>query len=138
MAEIFSGLRAILSVNGKRIGWCTNVSGSEEITYDEVNVIGDMETHFVPTGKRVTLSASFVRIVNEDLVSVGLRPPATLEDTITWPAMTMQVLDVHGNVVYQAEEVKFRSLSFRVDPRAVVGVDVEFVARRIKSTTEVA
>lgn len=148
MAEkgrLLTGARARFSINGTKVGYARNVNVSEEIRYDPVEVLDNIEVEeFVPIGYTVRFRASQFRIVGETIKSLGYFPSvganteehlsnilingdltATLEDSRT------------GKIVATLEQVKIASHNWTVDARGVVGEDVEFVGIRVKDESEI-
>jgi hypothetical protein len=143
--RIYTGARARFSIDGIKVGYARNVSGSETIEYEAVEVLDNIEVEeYAPVAYRVTLSASMFRIVGETLKSRGWFPStggsveehlenilvsgdlvATLEDTKT------------GKIMATVEQVKIQTRNFTVDARGIVGEDAEFVAIRMKDESEV-
>jgi hypothetical protein len=145
--RVFTGCRARFMIEGKKVGYATNVSGSEEVQYDPLEVLDNVEVEeFVPVAYRVTFTASLVRIVGETIKSLGLFPKtgnttedhlknillqgdmsAVIEDTGTSPATK----------VCTVEQMKMQSRNFTINARGMVGKDCTFVATRMRDESEV-
>ena len=145
--RVFTGARARFSIQGRKVGYATNCAGSEEIEYQPVEVLDNIEVEeFVPTAYRVTFTASLIRIVGNTLKSEGFFPKsgqtpaehltnillqgdlvATIEDTKSPPTMIMAL-----------EQVKIQSRNFTINARGIVGKDVTFVCTRMKDESEVS
>ena len=147
--RILTGARTRFSIDGKKCGYARNVSMSEAIEMEPVDVLDNIETEeFVPIKYRVTLTASFFRIFDPDgegsvkgrgwfparggnteshLLNILLAGDmvATLEDTKT------------GKIWAQVHEVRLTSHNFTVDARGIVGEDAEFVAIYVLDETEI-
>ena len=137
--RVFTGARARLMVHGKKIGYATNVAGSEEIQYDPIEVLDNIQVEeFVPVAYRVTLTASKVRIVGESLKTQGLFPPigTSPEEHLTNILLSGDMSAViedsksPGASIAKYEQVKIASQNYTVNARGVVGEDVTFVAVR--------
>ena len=136
--RVFTGARARLMVHGKKIGYATNVAGSEEIQYDPIEVLDNIQVEeFVPVAYRVTLTASKVRIVGESLKTQGLFPPigTSPEEHLTNILLSGDMSAViedskTGKAIATYEQVKVASQNYTVNARGVVGEDVTFVAVR--------
>jgi hypothetical protein len=60
----FSGARAIFRVAGQKVAFAANVEGSEEIQYEPVDVLDNLEVQeFVPVGYRITFSCGIFRTI---------------------------------------------------------------------------
>lgn len=94
MANVLSGARAKLIVNGNEIGYASNVSASEQIALQRVDVLGDIDSkEIVPVGRAVSVQAAFVRISGQSLKDLGLIPRGGTVDVINFPEITMEVYD---------------------------------------------
>jgi hypothetical protein len=144
--RVFTGARARLLIGAVKVGYATNVSGSEEIEYQPIEVLDNIEVEeFVPVAYRVTCTASMVRVIGETIKSQGYFPQsgnspedhllnilntgdlvATVEDSKT--GRNMMVL----------EQMKVQSRNFTINAKGVVGKDVTFVAVRMRDESEVA
>ncbi|MCH9837360.1 hypothetical protein K0U83_16980 [bacterium] len=138
---VLSGARARLLIDGVKVMYATNVSYSEEITHDPIEVLDQLEVaEFVPTAYRVTFSAQMVRVVtntvkNRDGVVIFPR----LEDILTKGDLTATIEDSQtGNVVANVERVRATRYSNNIGARGIVLTDVEFVAIRIRNESEIS
>lgn len=143
--KAFTGARALFSVNGKKIGYAKNVSGSESIEYIPLEVLDNVEVEeFVAVAYRVSLSASMFRIVGETFKSNGLFPSNGkntadhLLNILNIGEMDAQLVDTKTKkIIAQYTQVKVASQNFTVDAKGLVGNDVEFVAIRVQDESEV-
>ncbi len=143
--KALTGARCRFLLNNKRIGYARNVAITEEIEYQPLEVLDNIEVEeFVPIAYRVRFTCSMFRIVGATLKSMGFFPEsgknsgehlrnvllsgemvAVLEDTKTQqPISTLQ-------------QVKVASHNWTVDARGIVGEDVEFNAIRVGDETEI-
>jgi len=145
--RVFSGPRAKLLINGKVVGYVTDVNGSEEIEYLPVDVINNIYTEeFVPVAYRVSFSASLVRIVGETMKGEGFFPrlgdgssQVLLDNILKTEDLTVIVEDNQTNsMICQLEGVKITSKSFTVTARGLVGKNLTFLAIRMRDETETA
>ena len=148
MAEkgrIFTGARARFSINGVKVGYARNISGSEQLEYQPVEVCDNIQVEeHVPTAYRVTFTAGTFRVIGETLKTKGWFPSlggnseehltnilsdgdmlATIEDTKT------------GAIFATVEQVRVTSHNWTIDARGIVGEDIEFVAIRMKDESEI-
>jgi hypothetical protein len=148
MAEkgrLFTGARARFSIDGRKVGYARNVAVTEEIQYDPVEILDNIQVEeFVPIAYRVTFTAGQFRIIGETIKSLGFFPSlganteehlenilisgdlvATIEDTAT------------GKLFATLEQVKVASHNWTIDARGVVGEDLTFVSVRVKDESEI-
>lgn len=149
MAEkgrLLTGARARFSIEGVKVGFARNVALSEEIQYDPVEILDNIQVEeFVPVAYRITtFTAGLFRIIGETIKSLGFFPKvganqdehlenilvsgdlvATLEDTKT------------GRIWTTVEQVKVQGHNWTTDARGIVGEDVTFVAIRALDESEV-
>jgi hypothetical protein len=150
--NVFTGARARFSVNGIVIGYATNCSGSEEITYEPIKVLDHIQTvEFAPIDYNVTFTASFVRLVgpsfSNSLRSLGLFPELGNDDS----TFLRNILDLDNGIPMQAtiedsrtpskmfmllDQVKIASRNWSIGARGVVAEDVSFVAVRMLDEAE--
>jgi len=148
MAEkgrLFTGARARFSINGVKVGYARNVNVSEEITYEPIEVMDNIEVEeYVPTGYRVTFTASMFRIIGETLKSQGWFPQnganteEHLSNILITGELTATIEDTKtGKLFATLEQVKIQSHNWTLDARGVVGQDVTFNAIRVKDESEI-
>jgi hypothetical protein len=143
--RVFTGARARLLINGKKVGYCTNCSGSEENQYEEVNVLDNVETEeHVIVGYRVTFNASLVRIVGESVKQagwfpkIGNDPSQHLSNILTSGELVAVIQDNKtGQTMMTLEQVKAATHNFTINARGIVGQDLNFVAIRMRDESEV-
>lgn len=148
MAEkgrLLTGARARFSLEGVKVGYARNVTIGEDIQYDPVEVLDNIEVEeFVPVGYRVTFSAGMFRIIGDTLKSRGLFPKTGsneeehLRNILLTGELTATIEDTITNKIFAVvEQVKIASKNFSVDARGVIGEDVTFVAIRVKDESEI-
>lgn len=133
MADVFSGARAKLIVNGTEIGFATGVSASENIQLQRVDVLGNIDSQeIVPVNRVVSVQADFVRITNESLNELGIMPRGNTIDVLNFPEITLEVYDQVGDSpVWRVEGARCESRSWQVQSGSIVTVNASFQARRI-------
>jgi hypothetical protein len=142
--RVFTGARARFSIDGRKVGYATNVSGSEEIQYDPVEVLDNIEVEeYVPVAYRVTFNASLVRIVGETVKSEGFFPTGgtsteeRLQNILLQPDLVATIEDTKTNkIICTVEQMKMSSRNFTVNARGIVGKDVTFVCIKMKDESE--
>jgi hypothetical protein len=143
--RLFTGARARFSINGVKVGYARNVAVTEEIQYDPVEILDNIEVEeYVPVAYRVTFTASQFRIIGETVKSLGYFPNVGsnteehLENILVSGDLTATVEDTNtGKIFATLEQVKVASHNWTIDARGVVGEDLTFVAIRIKDESEV-
>ncbi len=143
----FTGARARFSVNGKKVGWATGCSGSEEVIYEPVEVLDNVEVEeYVPLGYRVTFQASFVRLVGKTPKGEGFFPKIGgnseehLHNILTNGSLSCMIEDTGttpNRIIAQLEQVKVQSHNWSINARGIVAHDMTFNAIRMKDETEV-
>lgn len=148
MAEkgrLFTGARARFSIGGVKVGYARNVAVTEEIQYDPVEVLDNIEVEeYVPVAYRVTFTASHFRIIGETVKSLGYFPNVGsnteehLSNILVSGDLSALVEDTRtGKIFATLEQVKVASHNWTIDARGVVGEDLTFVAIRVKDESEV-
>ena len=133
MAEVFSGARAKLIVDGAEIGFATGVSASGQIQLQGVDVLGNIDSQeIVPVGRVVSVQADFVRITNQSLNDLGIMPRGGTTDVINFPEITLEVYDQISDVpVWRVEGARCESRSWQVQSGSIVTANASFQARRL-------
>jgi hypothetical protein len=151
----FSGARAIFRVNTDKVAFASGCSGGEEIQYEPVDVLDNIETQeHVPTGYRVNLSAEVFRTIKGvtgaqapkdgtygSLKEMGIFPKAGADplNVLKSGEMSASITDrLTQKTIMQVERVKAASHNFSVTARGIVGQNVTFVAIRMKDESELA
>lgn len=137
---LFTGARARFSIEGIQIGYARNVAITEEIEYQPVEILDNIEVEeFVPVAYRVRMTASMFRIVGETLKKQGWFPKIGqdvrehLENILITGDLVATVEDTKtGETLATVEQVKVASHNYTIDARGVTGVDMEFVCIRIR------
>ena len=144
--RVLTGARARFYLNGKQVGYATNVSLGEGITYEPIKVLGNIEVEeHVPTDYEVQrFTTSMFRIVGETVKSVGWFPKIGgssdehLENILTSGDLTATIEDIKNQQnIATVEQVKVASHNYTIDARGVVGEEVEFVAVRVRDESEI-
>lgn len=135
-----SGPRAKFLIEGVPVMYATNVSYSEEIQYDPVEVLDLLEVaEHVPLAYRVTLNCQFVRIVTNPIKNrdgVAIMP--TLEGILFAPELTCTLIDsVTGLTIANFERVKCSRHSVGQGAKAMALEDVDFVCIRMRDESEI-
>jgi len=161
--NVFSGARAIFRVNDVKVAFASGVDGSEEVLYEAVDVLDQIEVaEYVPVGYRVTFNCAVFRTVkgaqaSGPISSVGPRAPeegelgslknpsvglfprstGTPSEILTNGTMSANITDRLTQVtIYRLEEVKAQTLNFSITARGIVGQNVSFNAIRMRSEDE--
>jgi len=142
---IFTGARARFSINGVKVGYARNVNVSEEIAYEPIEVLDNIEVQeFAPTAYRVTFTCSMFRIIGETLKSRGwfptngANPGEHLENILVTGDLVATIEDSKtGKSFATLEQVKIQSHNWTIDARGVVGEDCTFNCIRVSDESEV-
>lgn len=148
MAEkgrLFTGARARFLINGVKVGYARGVNVGEEIQYDPVEIIDNIEVEeYVPIAYRVNFTASHFRIIGETIKSLGWFPnngantEEHLQNILISGDLTATIEDTRtGKIFATLEQVKIQSHNWNLDARGIVGEDLTFVAVRVKDESEV-
>jgi hypothetical protein len=147
MAEkgrVFTGARARLLINGVKVGYARGCNGGEEITFEPVKVLDDIQTkEHVPTTYDVRFSASEVRIIGETLKSRGVFPSLGsnssdhLRNILTNGELTITIEDNQTGALFMTlEQARASRVNWTLDAVGMVASDVEFVAIRMRDESE--
>jgi len=157
----FSGARAVFYVNDKQVAYASGVDGSEEIMYEPVDVLDNIEvSEYVPVGYRVTLNCAVFRTIKGVTATgpnqttkppdapnesggfdslknseIGIMPKSTgnPSEILTNGAMSATIADrITKTTLYFFDSVKATSLNFSITARGIVGQNVSFNAIRMR------
>jgi hypothetical protein len=142
--RLFTGARARFSIGGVKVGYATNVTVSEDINYEDIECLDNIEVEEqVPTGYRVSMSARFFRIIGDTLKSRGWFPSVGsnsedhLKNILTSGDLSATIEDTKtGKLFATVEQVKIAGHNWTVDARGVVGEDMTMKAIRCKDESE--
>ena len=144
---VITGARAQLLFNGIKIGWATQVSGSERIMYERIKVLDNIQTQeHVPVDYEVTLSAARVRIAGKTLKSQGFFPSVGanaeehLSNILTSGDLVISINDTGGGTskpIATYEQCKTDSHNWTITATGVMANDMTFVGIRAKDESEV-
>jgi hypothetical protein len=140
-----TGARARFMMNGKKVGFATNINGGEEIEYQPQEVVGNIRVQEnVPVAYRVSFSAGYIRIVGETLKSQNYFPKSGknsdehVQNILLQEDLTAVIEDVKTDKpIMMVEELKASSKNFTISARGIVGEDVTFVATVMKDESEI-
>ena len=145
--RILTGARAKLQIEGVKVGYATDVRIREEIAYDEVEVLDNIEIEeHVPTRYRVTLSFGFMRVIGETLKTLGyfpqtgIGPEQHLQNILVGGELTVSMEAARGGAagttIYIVEGVRISSQDVSITARGIVGTSVDAVALRLLDDAE--
>ena len=135
-ATVVSGARAILKIGDEEIGYATGVQASEQIDYQPVEQLGEVDVvTYEPTARRITMSCSLLRILDATQLT-NLFPASgqgTTASVLDFSELTAEVIDNHGNgqTLYKFEGVKPTSRNFTLDRGGIMMVNANFVCTRM-------
>lgn len=147
--RVFTGARARFLINGVKVGYATNCTGSEEITYEPVETLDNIEVEeWVPTGYRVTFSASRVRLIADTIKDQGWFPKnngggeqhllSILNSGELQCVIEAKQANGESKSFMTLEQVKVTSHNWTINARGIVGEDMTFVAVRMRDESETA
>lgn len=151
--NVFTGARARFTINGKLVAYATQVSGSDEIIYDGLEVLDNFQVvEFVPLGYRVNFSAGRTRLIGssadshgslrgimEAFPKLGKSAADHLRNTLNQADMSCQIDDTKSELIFMLlEGVKIASRSFSIQPRGIVNEEIGFVGIRMFDEAEAA
>ena len=130
--QVGHGARVYLRINGKKVGYMTSVDGGENIEFQPVEVLDNLEVvEHVPVRYTVNLSASRVFLVNASLKKAGIFE--SVRGILSRQVFTLEVVDrVEGKVIQTFEGVRASSNSWSFEKGQISFNRMEFVAQRIR------
>lgn len=126
--QVVNGARAYLTLNGKVVGYVTNVSYQRNVNQSPVNVIGNiLVEEFVPVAVDYSGSVGRVEIMTSTTTEAGMTVP--IESIYTAPSLNLALVDGPTNRIYRTlEGVKLTGGSADVNKGSQTMVNMSFVA----------
>lgn len=151
--QIITGARARLSIDNKAVGFATDVSCSEDISYEPIRVLDDIYTvEFVPVGYDMSFSAGRVRLFGDSLKATTRNAPTSglgilpkhgnnsatfLSNLLSKNDMGAVIEDTFSGAPFvRIEGVQVTRHNWTVTARGVVGEDIEFVGKKMFDESE--
>jgi len=102
LPEYFSGARAILTVNGQRIGAAMEVSYSVSVDHTELRTIdSSLPWELIPG--QIKIKASLRRIISPDRSLAGDGLFTTITSSLHTPYSSIELRDRTGNIIFYAK-----------------------------------
>ena len=150
---IFSGARAIFRVNGQKIAFASGVDVTEEVNYEDADVLDNLETEeHVPTAYKVSFTTQIFRTIKGSTGStnprdgnfgsmkeMGIFPKAASDqlNVLTRGVLTCTIFDkLAKKIICTLEECKCASNNFSVTARGIVGQNLSWKAKRARDESE--
>lgn len=152
--SIITGARSKLTIAGQVVGFATDVTCSEEVSYEPIRVLDSIQTvEFVPVGYDMSFSASRVRLIGGPIRGgvpatggsapldifgkLGSNAAEHLRNILDKANMSAIIEDTYTRTTYcSIEGVQVTRHNWTVTARGVVGEDIEFVGIRMKDESE--
>lgn len=134
MAQILTGSKAIIRVNGEVIAFASGVNVNQENTITDVDVLGQLEVgDLAETGHKVNFSVNYFKLVNPEVAQtaqqIGIEA-AVLSDMRNQNYFDCSIVDDNQNEIYKMENCKFEGGSGSLDARGVWQGTWNFRARK--------
>ena len=136
--RVMTGARAKFYINTIQIAYASNVSYTEEIQLEEVNVLDEIQVvEHAEVGYRVTMQCTTFRVLNKSVKSLGIMQQ--VDSILTQGVMTSYITDTTdpdgGNIIFLTG-VKLESRQSSVDARGVMTETWNFKARKAADESE--
>ena len=139
MADVFSGPRARFLIDGTLVGFAGNVSGTESVDYEPVDVLNLISVkEFVPVAYRASLNAQIFRVIGQSLKALNIFPIGDTQTILSTGVLSCAIEDSQtGEIAAQFTGVNAQEHSFDVGARGLVSENVSFVAIRVFDEFEI-
>lgn len=129
MATVMTGARAIFRLAGNKVAFASNVSYNENIQYEPVNVLDQLEVaEHAEVGYTVDMQCQNFRVPEQSVKQLGIM--SRLQAILTQGEMTAEVIDsITGAVILLMTGVKLQARQTTVDARGVMTETWSFVGR---------
>lgn len=134
----FTGAFGRVLWNKKKVGYLQGVNGSERITREQVREVGDIFLIEAPVIKvDCEMRADFIEIPSQGLQKMGIFPRGSAIDYIEFPELTVEIVNLYGQLVRKAEGVMPNGYNWRLDLNSVWRVDTDFTVRRFFDSEDI-
>lgn len=132
-----SGPRAKVLIENNEVGWATDISVSEDLNQQPVEALGDVNAKQIePTGRRITGTIGFIRIINESLRQQGVWPEQPTSNVVEFGPLVIEVLDdITDETTFKLEGVKPTTRNWNIGARSLTNSDMSFMAINIIDVT---
>lgn len=136
MTQVMTGPKAIFRLNGTQVAWASSVEYTEEITYEEVNVLDNIAVQEnAEVGYKVSLTCRNFRVAGFSPKGPLYNFMSKLQNILTQGVLTAEVIQATDNsVILSMEQVKFASRQTTVEARGIMQETWTF--NGIKATDE--
>lgn len=136
MSTVMTGAKAVFSIGNIQIGYASNVSYNENIAYEPVNVLDQLEViEHAEVGYTVDLQCQNFRVPDNSVKQAGLM--STLPNILTQGELEATIIDRDTQaVILLMTGVKLQSRQTTVDARGVMTETWSFVGRQAKDESE--
>jgi len=145
MSSVLTGCRLKFSLDGVKIGYATGVTIREQIQYEAVKVLDDIQVkEHVPVAYDVSMSADTIRLVLSDTFKSrgnfpeqGVNSSEFLSNILTNGELVADVEDTQTNqIVAHVEGVKISERNVSIASIGIVGENVSMVAKRLRNEAD--
>ena len=126
--QVLTGARAIVSISGTALAWCSAVSYTIETAHEEVMTIDrSVAAELSPTRIRVSGSLKVLRVARQTSASlIGVQP--TMNSLLTEPYLSLQILDrKNDDTILFIPRVKFNRRAGQIDARSLASEQWDFI-----------
>jgi len=126
---VMTGAKVIFLLDGNKVAYASNVSWNENITYEPINVLDQLEVaEHAETGYTVDLQCQNFRVPNQSVKGLGYM--SSLSQILTQGELTASVVDRDTKaILLLMTGVKLQARQSAVDARGVMTETWSFVGR---------
>ena len=138
MSDVIVGARARFAIEGRIMGYASNVSGGHNIEWTPLDVLGMLKKmEFVATGYTANLSASLFRLINKSVKALGFMPK--YKDILKSGAMSAILEDIiTGKVIAKSTGVRISEERFDMQARSPLTSNITFVTEMLLDESDTA
>lgn len=120
MAQVFTGPKASLKINGVKVAFVGGISITEENTLTPIDVLDQLPVaEHAETAHIVSFTANLFKIDGNSVSQLGIRAD-NIDNILSQPELTMEVFNrIDDRVEYTISGVKFEGGTGNVDARGV-------------------
>jgi len=131
MSTVMTGAKAKFTIDGKVIAYASNVSYNENIQYEAINVLDQLNVlEHAEVGYTVDMQCQSFRVPNQSVKQLGIMK--SLPQLLTQGVMDAMVVDPDGNIILLMTGTKIQARQATVDARGVMTETWSFVGLQAK------
>lgn len=134
MAQIFTGAKGTVQINGEVFAFCSGIDVNEDNTLTDVDIMGQLEVgDLAETAHKCSFTVRHFKVVNPEIAQTASQLgliSAIMAQNKNRAYFDVVLLDDNGNEIYKCQDSKWEGGSGSVDARGVWQGNWNFKAKK--------